>query len=66
MHLAAELKQHGISVNAVCPGASDGEIWGEETDRHILESAETVAWLACDAPDDLTGKFLRDKKEIPW
>jgi NAD(P)-dependent dehydrogenase (short-subunit alcohol dehydrogenase family) len=66
VHLAAELKQHGIAVNAVCPGATDGEIWGEETDRNILEAAETVAWLACDAPDELTGKFMRDKQEIHW
>lgn len=66
VHLAEELKEHGIAVNAVCPGASDGEIWGEDTDRNIHEAAETVAWLASEAPETLTGKFLRDKQEIPW
>jgi len=23
-------------------------------------------WLASEAPQELTGKFLRDRKEIPW
>jgi hypothetical protein len=23
-------------------------------------------WLASEAAHDLTGKFLRDRKEIPW
>jgi hypothetical protein len=23
-------------------------------------------WLAAEAPQELTGKFLRDRKEIPW
>ena len=26
----------------------------------------TGVWLALDAPQDLTGKFLRDRKVIPW
>ena len=25
-----------------------------------------IVWLAVDAPQNLTGKFLRDRKVIPW
>ena len=28
--------------------------------------ADTIVWLASEAPQDLTGKFLRDRKEIAW
>jgi len=66
VHLAATLKEHGIAVNAVCPGQVNRAIWGVDAVRNIQEAAETIVWLASDAPDDLTGKFLQDKKEIPW
>ena len=34
--------------------------------RTVTEGADTAVWLAFDAPQDLTGKFLRDRKAIPW
>jgi hypothetical protein len=30
------------------------------------QDTDTAVWLALDAPQDLTGKFLRDRKVIPW
>ena len=27
---------------------------------------DTAVWLALDAPQSLTGKFVRDRKLIPW
>jgi len=33
--------------------------------RSVEEGADTIVWLAADAPQQLTGKFLRDRKEIP-
>jgi len=39
---------------------------GENASRSVEEGAETIVSLASDAPQDLTGKFLRDRNEIPW
>ena len=32
----------------------------------VGEGAATIVWLATDAPRDLTGKFVKDRKVIPW
>lgn len=34
--------------------------------RPVEKEAQTPVWLASDAPQQLTGKFFRDKKQIPW
>src|SRR4029077_16710213 len=34
--------------------------------RRKEEGADTIVWLASEGPQDLTGKFLRDRKEIRW
>ena len=39
---------------------------GAGASRAVSKGAETPVWLAANAPQDLTGKFFRDKKEIPW
>jgi hypothetical protein len=39
---------------------------GENANRSVEQGAETIMWLAGEAPQDLTGKFLRDRKEILW
>jgi len=55
-----------FAVNSVCPGWVRTEMGGENASRSVEEGADTIVWLASDAPQDLTGKFLRDRKEIPW
>lgn len=30
------------------------------------EGAETLVWLALDAPHDLRGKFIKDRAVIEW
>src|SRR5438132_296901 len=30
------------------------------------EGADGIVWLAAEAPQNLTGKFLQDRKVIPW
>jgi NAD(P)-dependent dehydrogenase (short-subunit alcohol dehydrogenase family) len=55
-----------FAVNSVCPGWVRTEMGGENASRSVEEGADTIVWLASDAPKDLTGKFLRDRKEIPW
>jgi NAD(P)-dependent dehydrogenase (short-subunit alcohol dehydrogenase family) len=56
----------GFAVNSVCPGWVRTDMGGQGATRSVEEGADTIVWLAADAPQDLTGKFLRDRKEIPW
>ena len=63
--LAAELRDI-IAVNAACPGWVRTDMGGRSAEREVTEGAETPVWLALDAPQSLTGKFLRDRKVIPW
>ena len=55
-----------FAVNSVCPGWVRTDMGGQGASRSVEEGADTIVWLAADAPQDLTGKFLRDRKEIPW
>jgi NAD(P)-dependent dehydrogenase (short-subunit alcohol dehydrogenase family) len=64
VQLAAALPK--CAVNSVCPGWVRTEMGGENASRSVEEGADTIVWLASEAPHDLTGKFLRDRKEIPW
>src|SRR6478752_1623233 len=62
--LAAALPK--FAVNSVCPGWVRTDMGGENASRSVEEGADTIVWLATEAPQELTGKFLRDRKEIPW
>ena len=64
VQLAAALSK--FAVNSVCPGWVRTDMGGENASRSVEEGADTIVWLASEAPQDLTGKFLRDRKEIPW
>jgi NAD(P)-dependent dehydrogenase (short-subunit alcohol dehydrogenase family) len=55
-----------FAVNSVCPGWVRTDMGGQSATRSVQEGADTIVWLASDAPQELTGKFLRDRKEIPW
>jgi NAD(P)-dependent dehydrogenase (short-subunit alcohol dehydrogenase family) len=63
--LAAELRG-AIAVNSACPGWVRTDMGGPNADRDVSEGAAGIVWLALDAPHDLTGKFVRDGKVIPW
>jgi NAD(P)-dependent dehydrogenase (short-subunit alcohol dehydrogenase family) len=62
--LAAALPK--FAVNSVCPGWVRTDMGGENATRSVAEGAATIVWLATDAPQDLTGKFVKDRKVIPW
>ena len=62
--LAAALPQ--FAINSVCPGWVRTDMGGEGATRSIGEGAAGVVWLATDAPHDLTGKFVKDRKVIQW
>jgi NAD(P)-dependent dehydrogenase (short-subunit alcohol dehydrogenase family) len=55
-----------FAVNSVCPGWVRTEMGGSNATRSVEEGADTIVWLASEASQKLTGKFLRDRKEIPW
>ncbi|HEY9600049.1 MAG TPA: SDR family oxidoreductase [Allocoleopsis sp.] len=64
--MAAALKDKGIAVNSICPGWVRTDMGGSSAPRSVEQGADTVTWLATEAPPDLTGKFLRDRTVIPW
>jgi NAD(P)-dependent dehydrogenase (short-subunit alcohol dehydrogenase family) len=63
---SAALQAEGIAVNSMCPGWVRTEMGGANAERSVEEGADTAVWLAAEAPQDLTGRFFRDRKEIPW
>ena len=64
VQLAAVLPK--CAVNSVCPGWVRTDMGGENATRSVGEGAATIVWLATEAPHDLTGKFVKDRKVIPW
>jgi hypothetical protein len=39
---------------------------GPSAPRTPEQGADTIVWLATEAPHELTGQFLRDRQPIPW
>ena len=64
VQLAAALPK--FAVNSVCPGWVRTDMGGENAARSVGEGAASIVWLATDAPQKLTGKFVKDRKVIPW
>ncbi|HUR44959.1 MAG TPA: SDR family NAD(P)-dependent oxidoreductase [Candidatus Saccharimonadales bacterium] len=64
--LASALKSDGIAVNSMCPGWVRTDMGGASAPRSVEQGADTAVWLASEASAELTGKFFRDRKEIPW
>jgi len=54
------------AVNSVSPGWVRTEMGGAGATHSVEEGADTIVWLATDAPQNLTGSFLRDREPIPW
>ncbi len=64
VHLAGTLT--AFAVNSVCPGWVRTDMGGPNAPRSVEQGVDTIVWLATEAPQTLTGKFLRDRQEIPW
>ena len=63
--LSNELKDSSIKVNAMCPGWVRTDMGGANAHRSVEQGADTAFWLAT-AESIPSGKFLRDRKVIPW
>jgi NAD(P)-dependent dehydrogenase (short-subunit alcohol dehydrogenase family) len=63
--LASELNEHGILVNAVCPGWTATDM-GEHGGRSVADGAASVVWAATLDDDGPSGGFFRDGRPLPW
>jgi NAD(P)-dependent dehydrogenase (short-subunit alcohol dehydrogenase family) len=64
-HMAFYLSSAGISVSAMCPGWVKTDMGTGAAPRTVQQGADTAVWLAT-LEKIPTGKFWRDRKEIPW
>ncbi|OGW78495.1 MAG: short-chain dehydrogenase [Omnitrophica bacterium GWA2_52_8] len=64
--LACELAGTNIAVNSICPGWVKTDMGGPDAERTPEEGADTAVWLATLPDRGPTGKFFRDRSEIPW
>ncbi|WP_080239213.1 SDR family oxidoreductase [Spirosoma rigui] len=63
---AGALQSKNIAVNCVDPGWVRTDMGGSSASRPVEKGAETIVWLATDAPQSETGKFWHDKQEAEW
>jgi NAD(P)-dependent dehydrogenase (short-subunit alcohol dehydrogenase family) len=63
-HFAAALP--AFAVNSVSPGWVRTDMGGNSAPLSVEQGADTIVWLALDAPQNLTGRFLRERREIAW
>ncbi len=63
---ASSLRSRNISVNSICPGWVRTDMGGMNANRSVEKGAETIVWMAVEAPKNISGKFLKDKKVIEW
>ncbi|WP_067483299.1 SDR family NAD(P)-dependent oxidoreductase [Actinomadura hibisca] len=62
---AAELRNDGVLVNAICPGwvATD---MGGPGGRPVADGAAGIVWAATLPDNGPTGGFFRDSRPLPW
>lgn len=63
---AGALRDQNIAVNCVDPGWVRTDMGGENASRSVEKGAETIVWLATEAPQSESGKFWHDKQEVAW
>ncbi len=66
VHLASELKDTKIKVNAAHPGWVKTEMGGEGATMELAEGAQTSVALATLGEDGPTGAFLHLGEPLPW
>ncbi len=63
---ASALRGRHIAVNSACPGWVRTSMGGAAAPRTVEQGADTIVWLATEAPPSLTGRFVRDRQVIAW
>lgn len=63
---ASALRARHIAVNSACPGWVRTSMGGAAAPRTVEQGADTIVWLATEAPPSLTGRFVRDRQVIAW
>lgn len=66
VHLAYELKDTAIKVNAAHPGWVKTDMGGEEAPMELVDGAKTSVQLALLDADGPTGGFLHMGEALPW
>ena len=66
IHLAAELKDTNIKVNAAHPGWVKTELGTDYAPMEIPDGAKTSVDLALIGPDGPNGRFIHLGNELPW
>jgi NAD(P)-dependent dehydrogenase (short-subunit alcohol dehydrogenase family) len=64
--MAVELRDLGISVNAVHPGWLKTRMGGPDAPQTAEEGADAVVHLALQVPATVTGRLFAQKQECPW
>jgi hypothetical protein len=65
--LSSSPPRYRTSRSTLSVPAGSAPTWAGPTQlTHSPKSASGIVWLAADAPQDQTSKFLRDRKVIPW
>ncbi len=63
-HFAAALPR--FAINSVSPGWVRTDMGGKAAPLSVEQGADTIVWQALDAPQKITGQFLRERREIAW
>ncbi len=53
-------------INSMCPGWCRTDMGGDAAPKSAAEGADTLVWLALDAPHTLRGQFIKEREIIPW
>jgi NAD(P)-dependent dehydrogenase (short-subunit alcohol dehydrogenase family) len=64
--LATALTSKKMAVYSMCPGWVRTDMGGTSATRSPEQGADTAIWLATAADLSLSGKFFRDRQEIPF
>lgn len=63
---AMQLSEHGIAVNAMCPGWIKTDMGGPNATKRPEEAAAEVMYVLTEVPQDITCRFFLGKVEVPW
>lgn len=66
VHLAYELRETSIKVNAAHPGWVKTDLGGDQAPMEVEDGAKTSVWLATLPADGPTGGYFHMQSTLPW